>query len=104
MTHNRAPLCMRPSYSSGSNSEAAELLDIESLPLRNLLCALIHQAAEDLHAKTYYLAASKNDANRLARKTARAFFESRAYSGICGILGVSPSRLRAAARRRPPGI
>lgn len=71
--------------------------DLEIAYTRNVLCAMVEQAVEDIRDDTVYASpANQRDAD-LAKESALYFLRSRAFDGICMALGVCPKRIRRAA-------
>jgi hypothetical protein len=100
MIKNSVEMSILPEAESGAWGDGEAKLERESLPLRELFCAFIEQAEQDLRIKTNYKANAINEINRLHRKSAKAFFESPAYFGICNLLNLPAKKIRARAKAR----
>lgn len=86
-------------FSSTSQTISASdaKLDAETKPIRDLLCALIVRAVEDLQITATYQSKQMNNAVAFDKSTARDFLDSRIYRGLCSRLNLPAAEIRHAA-------
>lgn len=76
------------------------MMDTDLLVMRDLLCAIVEQAAVDAVEIRSYKDRSKQDVNEHRHRDALEFFNGALFNEICGALGVPEDKIRNEIKRK----
>jgi hypothetical protein len=71
--------------------------EIDSLFVRNILCAMIETAVDDVVNETAYTSKNRRNTQHLDRQSAIEFIRSKAFVEICDTLNLPADKIKRAA-------